>query len=78
MSIDFNRHGMTQATRDEGEAIQFRLIYTMCFGLFLAAAVTRRLLTWTWFARPQGSPRRSVIEQARNAAGICATYAFMA
>jgi hypothetical protein len=78
MSIDFNRHSMTQATRAEGEAIQFRLIYAVCFGLFLVAAVTKRLLPWTWFARPQGSPCQSVIEQARNAAGICATYAFMA
>ena len=77
MSMDFNRSRMSHATRADGEIVQFRLIYAICFGLFLLAAVIKRLLPWTWFARAQ-SKRQSVFEQARNAAGICATYAFMA
>ena len=77
MSIDFNRSSMSQATRANGEIIQFRLIYAICFGLFLLAAVIKRLLPWTWFVRAE-SKRQSVFEQARNAAGICAAYAFMA
>jgi hypothetical protein len=79
MSIDIDRQSMTQATRADGEVIQFRLIYAICFSLFLLAAIVQRLLPWTWSARsPHAGSRRSVLEQARNAAGICATYAFMA
>ena len=77
MSIDIDRHTVTRATRAD-EVIQFRLIYAICFSLFLLAAIIQRLLPWNWSARsPHAGARRSVLEQARNAAGICATYAFM-
>jgi len=41
-------------------------------------AAMRRLLPWTWFAeRGNAMRRQSIFGEARNAAGICATYAFM-
>jgi hypothetical protein len=69
---------MTLARRGEPEPMHFRLLYGICFSIFLIAAVIQRSLPWTWFARRDDAVLRpSVVEQARNAASICATYAFM-
>jgi hypothetical protein len=66
---------MTAGRRGEPETIQFRLLYALCFGIFLVAAVIQKVLPWHWFGR--GGMSQSIFSQARNAAGICATYAFM-
>jgi hypothetical protein len=68
------RHGATNR-RGEPDLLQFRLLYAICFSLFLPATVTRRLLSVA--LRPRADRHKSVFEEARNAAGICATYAFM-
>jgi hypothetical protein len=75
MSIQTSERAGVASRRDASELIQFRVLYATCFGLFLLAGVVHRLLPWTWFGR---EPSPSVFEQARNAAGVCATYAFMA
>lgn len=59
------------------ELNQFRLLYAVCFSMFLLAAVIQRCLPWTWFGNRDGAMRPSIFTQARNAAGICASYAFM-
>jgi len=69
----------TQLTaRHRGEPVQFRLLHAICFSIFLVVAVMKRLWSWTWFShRGSAMHRQSIFEEARNAAGICATYAFM-
>jgi hypothetical protein len=62
--------------RGESETIQFGFLYAVCFGIFLVAAVIQKILPWHWFGR-DGAMSQSIFAQARNAAGICATYAFM-
>ncbi len=74
MNIQTSGRAQVPSRRDASELIQFRVLYATCFGLFLIAGVVHRLLPWTSFGRE----RPSVLEQARNAAGVCATYAFMA
>ena len=65
------------ARRGEEEGLQFRLLYAICFSLFLIAAAIQRVLPWRWLGRAGGTAHHSVFAQARNAAGICATYVFM-
>ena len=62
--------------RASSEAVQFRILYAICFSLFLFGGVLQKLMPWRWFGTRKEN--RSVIEQARDAAGLCATYAFMA
>jgi len=69
---------MSANYRRKPEPIQFHLLYAICFSIFLVAALLGRLLPWTWFARQENATRQqSIFEKARNAAGICATYAFI-
>jgi hypothetical protein len=68
---------MTIGRAAKSETIQFRLLYAICFGIFLSAAVIQKVLPWRWFVSREGTIRQSIFAQARNAAGICATYAFM-
>jgi hypothetical protein len=68
---------MPVARRGEVEGLQFRLLYAICFSLFLIAAAIQRVLPWRWLGRAGGTAHHSVFAQARNAAGICATYVFM-
>ena len=78
MSMGVNARAGALARRGQPDIIQFRLLYVICFSLFLVAAVLQRLAPWTWFAKRAKEGHLSVLEQARNAAGICATYAFVA
>jgi len=57
--------------------VEFGLIYAICFGLFLIAAVVQKILPWRWFGHRKDALHKSIFAQARNAASICATYAFM-
>ncbi len=78
ISVDAKKPSSAAKRHGEPDLIQFRLLYVICFTLFLIEALIHRLLPWTWFTE-QGTARRySVFEQARNAAGVCATYVFMA
>lgn len=77
-------HALHTATARSGgkpkrhDAFEFRLIFTMAFAFFLLTSVIERALPHKWAARAgDGEIRKSVIEQAREAAHISATYAFM-
>ncbi len=60
------------------EQIEARLYYALSFAVFLVAAIVSRLLPRHWRSlalRPGG--RRSIVGEARVAAGTCTAYAFM-
>ena len=58
-------------------AIEFRLIFTIAFAVFLfTSVIDARFPTWAQRAG-DGEIRKSVFEQARAAAHISAAYAFM-
>lgn len=61
------------------EAIEFRLIFLVCFTVFLVAALVARCLPRHWRPYPPG-PRgsRSIIDEAKTAANECVPFAFMA
>jgi hypothetical protein len=60
------------------EAIEFRLIFTIAFAVFLLTSVLERALPHKWAQRAgEGEMPKSVFEQAREAAHISAAYAFM-
>ncbi|MEM8573836.1 MAG: hypothetical protein AAGF48_04295 [Pseudomonadota bacterium] len=65
------------ARRGEADSLQFRVLYVICFGIFLFAATVQALLPWRWFSRAEGEVQHSILAQAKNAAGICAGYVFM-
>ena len=77
MSIVIEERAGSRRRHGKSDNIQFQLLYGICLSLFLIAAVFQRLLPWTWFAQRPTEGRQSSFEQARKAAGICATYAFM-
>jgi hypothetical protein len=59
----------------KNEAREFRLIFAVCFAVFLVAALVARLLA-PFGARAAG-PRRSIIDEARTAAQTSLPFAFM-
>ncbi len=60
------------------DALEFRLIFGAAFAFFLLTSVIERALPHKWAARAgEGETRKSVVEQAREAAHISAGYAFM-
>lgn len=60
------------------DAMEFRLIFGAAFAFFLLTSVIERALPHKWAARAgEGEARKSVVEQAREAAHISAGYAFM-
>lgn len=62
----------------KNEAIEFRLIFTIAFAVFLLTSVIERAMPHKWAQRAgEGEIRKSVFEQAREAAHISAAYAFM-
>jgi hypothetical protein len=79
MSVDYTkRNGPLARRADMADAIQYRMIYAVCFAVFLVAAIIERAMPWTWLgSRPKTERRQSILEQAGEAAGTCTTYAFM-
>lgn len=63
--------------RDQKWSLEYRLIFGMCFLVFLLAGIVERLLPWSWLA-PSRDTRLPLplIEQAWGAAGTCTAYAF--
>jgi hypothetical protein len=60
------------------DAIEFRMIFSLAFAFFLLTSVIERALPHKWMGRvADGEVRKSVFEQAREAAHISAGYAFM-
>lgn len=68
----------TKRRREVSDAIQFRLLYATCFGVFLVSGLLMRLIGGIGFAGAKQAERQSIFQQARNSAGLCATCAFMA
>ncbi len=68
--------GIAARRTDMADAIQYRVIYAVCFAVFLVAASIARLMPWTWVGR-RSARRPSILEQAGEAAGTCTTYACM-
>lgn len=60
----------TKARKEE--ALEYRLLYAVSFGLFLLAALVARALP---FGRRPGGP--SIVGEARTAASTCIPFAFM-
>jgi hypothetical protein len=59
-------------------SIEFRLIFSAAFAFFLLTSLVERALPHKWPVRADGADiRKSVIEQAREAAEISTAYAFM-
>ena len=65
---------ISQRRRRGRTGIDFRLIYAVCFSVFLMAALVTRLMSLIRFA-PGSS--RSVVEEARSGADTATSYAFM-
>ena len=63
--------------RDTREGIESRLIFSVCFLVFLLAGIFERVLPRSWrsASRDPNAPR-SLVEQAWGAAGTCTAYAF--
>lgn len=72
MALVLTRQEAPRLRRHTTETLQFRLIFAVCFAVFLAAAVIERLLPWNW---TRGRP--SPVAHAWQSARTCATYAFM-
>lgn len=65
-------------TVKRNNSIEFHLIFSVAFGLFLLTSVLERALPHKWTSRNDtGEIRKSVVEQAKEAAHISVGYAFM-
>lgn len=64
--------------RDSTKSIEYRLIFSVCFLVFLVAGAVERLSPWSWLAQEhEAGPSSSIIAQAWGAACTCTAYAFM-
>lgn len=78
MAVNYTPANAPAAKHVRRNSFEFRVIYFMCFAVFLTAAIVERLLPWNWQTQARNAGRRrSIIEQAREAAGTCTAYAFM-
>jgi hypothetical protein len=60
------------------EALEFRAIYALVFPFFLIAALIARLLPWRRrISGGEGKSHRSLMCEARAAAGAALAFAFM-
>lgn len=76
LTIDNRRRSQSKFKRTE--SIEFRLIFIAAFAVFLVTATVERILPVHWLRkRADRSPRKSIFEQAKEAANTCAAYAFM-
>lgn len=62
----------------DGDARAFRLLFAICFLVFLLCAAVARLVGWRWRPWPPGpNGYRSVIEEARREANTVVPFAFL-
>jgi hypothetical protein len=66
-----------RATRRRDERFEFYLLYACCFGIFLVAVATRRVLIALGLMDASDGTNRSIIKEAREAVGSALPYAFM-
>jgi hypothetical protein len=77
MTDTLSRETTTQIRRDSREGLEYRLIFGVCFVVFLLAGVVERLLPWSWHLPARDMrPALSLLQQAWGAAGTCTAYAF--
>jgi hypothetical protein len=74
-------HDSATPVRSRPDARRFRLqffvIFTATFVLFLLAALTSRMLPWKWGTNDASAPRKSMIASVWEASGTATRYAFM-
>jgi hypothetical protein len=75
MAVNYAPEHIPTAKSTRRSSLEFRFIFCICFSVFLGAAIVERLMPWNWMRH--SSRRRSVFEQAKEAAGTCTAYAFM-
>jgi hypothetical protein len=60
------------------ESLEFRLIYIAAFVVFLIAATVERIVPLRrLLSGATAGARKSILEQAKDAANTCAAYSFM-
>lgn len=72
MAIGFDDLDAPTPQKSGREALEYRLVYVVGFSAFLAAALVRRLMPWTW-----GRNECSVLTEARLRADGTIPFAFM-
>ena len=72
MAIGFDDLDVQPAQKSGQEAWEYRAVYVVGFSAFLAAALVRRLMPWTW-----GRTDASVLTEARLRADGTIPFAFM-
>jgi hypothetical protein len=64
-------------TETDKEALTFHLIFAIAFSAFLLEAIGRRLLLRQARAGAHADDHKSIIAEAKAAAGRCVPFAFM-
>ena len=72
MAIGFDDLDVSPTQKSGGDTLEYRLVYVVGYSAFLAAALVRRLLPWTW-----GRNDCSVLTEARLRADGTIPFAFM-
>jgi hypothetical protein len=78
MAMEVHGHRSGSFAQRHGESIEYGAIYMVAFAFFLLAATAHRLIPSRW--RPNLDPSgksRSIIAEARAAAGNSVPFAFM-
>jgi hypothetical protein len=68
--------GTSSFSRQRHETIEFRVLFGVCFVIFLMAAIVARILH-PWRLVAKAGDRKSVVGEARSAAHTCIPFAFM-
>lgn len=72
MAIGFEDLSASSPQKAGKDALEYRLVYVVGFSAFLAAALFRRLMPWTW-----GRQDSSILTEARLHAEATIPFAFM-
>jgi hypothetical protein len=71
------REATTHARHVSRESLEYRLIFGVCFIVFLLAGFIERLLPPSWRTSTRDMrPPLTLLQQAWGAAGTCTAYAF--
>jgi hypothetical protein len=76
VTADSRRRSFSKFKR--AESLEFKLIYMAAFAVFLVAATVERIVPLRrLMLGSEAGTRKSILEQAKDAANTCAAYAFM-
>ena len=76
----FKRTSQTRAKRFSSveDEFDYKLIYSISFAIFFAAAVGSNLTQWAWPSRDADKrDRKSILEKARSDASSAVAFSFM-